>query len=134
MDSHTELADRYVAIWNETDAARRREQIARLWTPEGEHYVRTLRAKGYTEMERRVTNSHEKNVRDGGFRFRLAGPYVGPVQVLQDSLMFHWEMFRPEREDVVEALGLQFLKLAADGRIAADYQFILPTPSTVDRR
>lgn len=28
----------------------------------------------------------------------------------------------------VAALGLEFLRLAEDGRIAVDYQFILPTP------
>jgi hypothetical protein len=124
MDSHTELAERYVAVWNETDAERRRNQIATLWTPQGEHYVRTLRAQGHEELERRVTNSHEKNVRDAGYRFRRGGE----AQALHDSVMFHWEMFRPGREHVVEALGLQFLRLAPDGRIAVDYQFILPTP------
>lgn len=124
MDRFTELADRYVAVWNETDAGRRRDEITRLWVPEGEHFVRTLRAVGYEELERRVTGSHEKNVRDAGYRFRLAGA----VQLLHDSVTFHWEMFRPGREHVVEALGLQFLRLAPDGRIATDYQFILPTP------
>lgn len=124
MDRFTELADRYVAVWNDTDAQRRREQITQLWTPQGEHYVRTLRAAGYEELERRVTGSHEKNVRDAGYRFRRAGA----VQPLHDSVMFHWEMYRPGREDVVEALGLQFLRLAPDGRIACDHQFILPTP------
>jgi hypothetical protein len=29
----------------------------------------------------------------------------------------------------VAALGLEFLVLAEDGRIATDYQFILPTPT-----
>jgi len=124
MDSPTELADRYVAVWNETDPERRRAGIAQLWIPEGEHFVRTLRAQGYEELERRVTGSHEKNVRDAGFRFRRAGA----VQALHDSLMFHWEMV-PADADRVAALGLQFLRLAPDGRIAVDYQFILPTPS-----
>jgi hypothetical protein len=42
-----ELADRYVALWNETDAGARRAAIATLWVPEGEHFVRTLQVKGY---------------------------------------------------------------------------------------
>ena len=50
MNAHprfAELADRYAALWNETDAGARRDAIATLWVPEGEHYVRTLQAKGY---------------------------------------------------------------------------------------
>jgi hypothetical protein len=124
MDPHTQLADRYIAVWNETDPARRRSEIAALWSPDGEHHVRTLRARGHDELERRVASSHEKNVRDLGYRFRRSGA----VQPLHDSLMFHWEMFRPGHEGVIEALGLQFFRLATDKRIAVDYQFILPTP------
>ena len=34
-----ELADRYVALWNEPDADRRRRSIAELWTRNGRHFV-----------------------------------------------------------------------------------------------
>jgi hypothetical protein len=118
------LADRYVAVWNETAAAARRDAIASLWVPEGEHYVRTLKAKGYEALEQRVTSSHEKNVRDAGFRFIA----TGDAQLLQNTLMFHWQMV-PATGGPVAALGLEFLVLAEDGRIAKDYQFILPTPA-----
>ena len=119
-----ELADRYVALWNETDAGARRDAIATLWVPEGEHYVRTLQVKGHAALEQRVTGSHEKNVRDGGFLFRA----TGDAQLLQNTVMFHWEMV-PADGGPVAALGLEFLVLAEDGRIARDYQFILPTPA-----
>ncbi|RQO46231.1 hypothetical protein DBV14_22380 [Variovorax sp. KBW07] len=119
-----ELADRYVAVWNETDAGARRDAIASLWTPEGEHFVRTLQAKGYEALEQRVTSSHEKNVRDGGFRFIA----TGDAQLLRNTLMFHWQMV-PTGGGPVAALGLEFLQLAEDGRIDKDYQFILPTPA-----
>lgn len=122
--SFAELADRYAALWNETDAGVRRDAIASLWVPEGEHYVRTLRAKGHAALEQRVIGSHEKNVRDGGFRFRT----TGDAQLLQDTVMFHWQMV-PAAGGPVAALGLEFLVLAEDGRIARDYQFILPTPA-----
>lgn len=119
-----ELADRYVAVWNETDAGARRDAIASLWTPEGEHFVRTLQAKGYEALEQRVTSSHEKNVRDGGFRFIA----TGDAQLLRNTLMFHWQMV-PAGGGPVAALGLEFLLLAEEGRIDKDYQFILPTPA-----
>lgn len=119
-----DLADRYVAVWNETEAAARRDAIASLWAPEGEHYVRTLQAKGYEALQQRVTGSHEKNVRDAGFRFISAGD----AQFLHDAVMFHWQMV-PAGGGPVAALGLELLVLAGDGRIATDYQFILPTPA-----
>ena len=122
--SFAELADRYVAVWNEPDPAARRAAIAGLWVPEGEHYVRTLRVKGYEALEQRVIGSHEKNVQGGGFRFASAGD----AQRLHDAVMFHWHMV-PAAGGPVAALGLEFLVLAEDGRIAADYQFILPTPA-----
>ncbi|KQW63523.1 hypothetical protein [Variovorax sp. Root411] len=127
MNSNTEfaeLAERYVATWNEPDAAARRAAIAGLWVPEGEHHVRTLQAKGYEALQQRVTGAHEKNVRDAGFRFVC----TGDAQFLHDAVMFHWHMV-PAAGGPVAALGLQFLVLAGDGRIAVDYQFILPTPS-----
>lgn len=123
-ESAEELAERYVAAWNEPDPTARRTAIAGLWVPEGEHYVRTLQAKGYEALHQRVTGSHEKNVRDAGFRFVRAGD----VQFLRDAVMFHWHMV-PAAGGPVAALGLEFLVLAGDGRIAVDYQFILPTPS-----
>jgi hypothetical protein len=118
-----ELADRYAALWNLTDAGARRDAIASLWVPDGEHYVRTLQVKGYAALEQRVIGSHEKNVRDGGFRFRTAGD----AQLLHNTVMFHWQMV-PAAGGPVAAVGLEFLLLAEDGRIAIDYQFILPTP------
>ena len=124
-DTHAaELAERYVALWNLPDAGARRDAIASLWVPQGEHYVRTLQAKGYEALEQRVAGSHEKNVRGNGFRFIA----TGDAQLLRDTVMFHWQMV-PAAGGPVAALGLEFLLLAEDGRIAIDYQFILPTPA-----
>lgn len=124
-DTHAaELAERYVALWNLSEAGARRDAIASLWVPSGEHYVRTLQAKGYEALEQRVASSHEKNVRGNGFRFIA----TGDAQLLRDTVMFHWQMV-PAAGGPVAALGLEFLLLAEDGRIAIDYQFILPTPA-----
>jgi hypothetical protein len=115
-----EIANRYAAVWNETDAAIRRRQIEELWAPDGVHYVRTLEARGYDALEKRVTGSHEKNVRDAGNHFRA----VQNAQVLRNAVTFNWEMTAPDASRVL-AVGLEFLLLGEDGRIAADYQFIV---------
>src|SRR5262249_49203959 len=49
------LADRYVAVWNETDPDRRRRAFAELWRPDGRHYVDTREACGYDALEKRIT-------------------------------------------------------------------------------
>jgi hypothetical protein len=115
-----EIANRYAAVWNETDPAIRRRQIEELWAPDGVHYVRTLEARGYDALEKRVTGSHEKNVRDAGNHFRA----VQNAQVLRNAVTFNWEMIAPDASRVL-AVGLEFLLLGEDGRIAADYQFIV---------
>jgi len=115
-----ELADRYVAVWNETDAQRRREQIAALWVPEGHHYVDVREAHGHAALEQRIIGSHNKNVRDGGHCFRAAKD----ARVLHDVVTFHWEMLRAAEERVV-ARGFEILRVNAEGRILADYQFVI---------
>ena len=49
-----ELADKYVAVWNERDPERRRQQIAALWVPDGQHYVDVREARGYDALEQRI--------------------------------------------------------------------------------
>ena len=120
MSEAQELADRYVAVWNETDADKRRQAIAALWAPDGQHYVRTLEVRGYAALEQRVTGSYEKNVRDAGYRFRS----VKNAQALRNVLMLHWEML-PAGGGAVAAGGIVFLILNDAGRISCDYQFML---------
>jgi len=55
MNDAQYLADRYVAVWNETDPDRRRRAIAELWTPDGRHCVDTREAHGYDALEKRIT-------------------------------------------------------------------------------
>ena len=41
--SAAELADKYLALWNEPDADRRRRMIAELWTEDGRHILQPPR-------------------------------------------------------------------------------------------
>lgn len=117
LDPQT-IADRYVAVWNEKDEMRRREAIAALWVANGEHFVQGREARGYEELEKRVRGSHEKNVRDGGNRFRAAPG----ARRLHNVVTFYWEML-PANGDKVLVRGLEFLIINEEGRILVDYQF-----------
>jgi hypothetical protein len=120
MTDAQQLADRYAAVWNEVDPAARQKSIAELWAPDGVHYVRTLEVRGYAALEKRITDSHNKNVRDGGNRFRAAQN----AQALRNVITFNWEMIPAGRSEVL-AVGLEFLVLDERGRIVGDYQFMV---------
>ena len=46
MNSINEFIDRYVAVWNEPDAERRRKGIAELWVEAGASVTKPLEARG----------------------------------------------------------------------------------------
>jgi hypothetical protein len=136
MRDPSELADRYVALWNEPDPDQRRQLIEELWTEDGAHLLQppkeireiaarpgiglsaTLEARGHTALEARATSAHEAFVASGTFRFRRRDN----VERLADIVKFNWEMVSTDGE--VVGVGLEFLLMAPDGRIRRDYQFI----------
>ena len=115
-----DLANKYVAVWNESDHEHRRRQIAALWVPEGQHYVDVREARGYDALEQRIVGSYNKNVRDGGHRFGARQD----AHTLRDIVIFHWEMLAAA-DDRVVAWGLVVLRVNDEGRILVDYLFVL---------
>jgi hypothetical protein len=118
MEHPQTLADRYVAIWNETDSRLRRTKIAALWVADGELYDGANGIRGYEALENRVRDSHNKFVKESGNRFRATLDARG----LHDVVTFHWEMLSAKGEEVV-GRGLEFLILNEEGQVLADYQF-----------
>jgi hypothetical protein len=120
MNPIEQMVSRYVAMWHETDASVRRQTIAELWAPEGANYLTSAAYHGHAEIEARVTASHEKNVVQGGNRFR-ARP---GVKVVQNGVLLTWEML-PRDSDTVLAVGHEFFVLDDQGLILSDHQFIV---------
>jgi hypothetical protein len=134
MSNTKQLVDRYVAIWNEADADRRRQGVAQLWSEDAVHILEppqqvreaaanlevtpTFQARGHRELEARVTRAYEEFVAGEGNSFR---PQDSGAR-LADVVTFRWEMVTDTGE--VAAGGLEFVVLGADGRIQTDYQFI----------
>ena len=130
------LADRYMALWNEPDADRRRRMIAELWTEGGSQILQppqemrgiaagpgiglaaTLEARGHAELEARATVSYDHWVGSEGLSFRGRED----AERLGDVVKFHWDAVTSEGETA--AAGLNVLVLAADGRIERNYTFV----------
>jgi hypothetical protein len=135
--SAAELAEKYVALWNEPDADRRRRMIAELWAEDGRHILQPpqeirgiaaqpgiamtaiLKAQGYEEIEARAASAYEHWVGSEGLSFRGRDD----ADRLGDVVKLHWEAVA--KDGKVFAVGLSFLVLAADGRIERDYTFIV---------
>jgi hypothetical protein len=131
------LAKKYVTLWNEPDADRRRRMIAELWTEDGRHILQPpqeireiaarpglaitaiLEARGYEEIEARAASAYEHWVGSEGLSFRGRDDAAR----LGDVVKLHWEAVA--KDGTVFAVGLSFLVLAADGRIERDYTFVV---------
>jgi hypothetical protein len=51
MTNHTELIDRYLAAWNESNADRRKQLIEQTWTPDGVYLDPLIEAKGRDRID-----------------------------------------------------------------------------------
>jgi hypothetical protein len=109
------LADRYVAAWNESDAAKRSSAISALWAPDALGH-RT--AGGYAARTTLSVAAPEKRGRREGVCYRAA-----PTARLRgDVLTFRWEMLLADSETVL-ASGLEFLIVDDNGRILINHPF-----------
>ena len=129
-----ELAARYNAAWMEPDGDRRRKAIAEVWSEDAIHVLQptqevyeaaaeravnpTWQVRGHAELEARVTKAYEDFVASGQMSFRVREG----AKRLGDVVTWRWEGVSPDGE--VLGVGLEFVILAADGRIATDYQFV----------
>ena len=121
MTDIKDLVESYVAVWNERDASARRQQIATLWTEDGAHFTSKLEARGHDAIAARVASAHARFVSTGEFVFRA----INNVDSHHGTVRFNWTMVSASGGDVA-SVGFDFLILAPDGRIHADYQFIEP--------
>ena len=106
MSSLTDLVDRYIAMWNETDAGRRRALIARIWTEDAHYVDPALEGEGREGIEAMVKAVQE---RFPGHRFRR----TGDVDSHHDRIRFAWEL-APEGGAAI-ASGADFGVVAAAG-------------------
>ncbi len=115
-----DFVDRYVALWNEPDGEIRRRTIEELWAPDGANYTQSMQAVGYDALDIRVTSAYEDYVGSRKYIFRSHLPAVGH----HGAVKVNWEMVSVPEEEIA-SIGIEFLILDDQGRIASDHQFIV---------
>ncbi|MET9610542.1 nuclear transport factor 2 family protein [Streptomyces sp. NPDC006512] len=120
-----ELLARYVALWNETDPARRRERVEALYAPDAVYvFYRKDPIRGHAAILDQLAYTHQV-YGPMGYEFRSSNNATGH----HDVVRFNWVMVSAATGEM-EMSGQDIVVLAEDGRIQADYQFHDRMPSS----
>ena len=104
----TTTVDGYLAAWNETDAERRAELIARVWAADGRLIDPPLAAEGRDGISE-MAAAMQQHYPGHSFR-RTSG-----VDAHHDQLRFAWELVGPD--GAVAITGLDVGEVDDDGRL-----------------
>ena len=104
------VADRYIALWNETDPERRRALIAEAWTGDAKYVDPVMQGEGHDQIDALIAAVHG---RFPGHRFVLSGEPDGH----NGRIRFSWTLGVGGASTV--ARGTDFAVLAEDGRLAS---------------
>ena len=85
MSDFTELAEQYIAAWNETDPSARRALISEIWSEDGRYIDPLAEVAGRDQIDAVIAAAQAQFA---GMTFRLAGP----VDAHHDQARFTWEL------------------------------------------
>jgi hypothetical protein len=114
----SELAQRYIEIWNETDAARRRAAIDKLYTEDCTYCDPLAAVTGRAAIDGFIAGVQAQFP---GAQFQLGGP----VDAHHDQARFVWHAGAPGGEPA--AIGFDVMVLFG-GRIRAIHGFLDKSP------
>jgi hypothetical protein len=119
MNTLTDLIDRYITTWNETDGGRRRDLIAQTWAENASYLDPVLQGEGHDGIDAMIVSVHE---RFPGHRFRR----TGEVESHHDRVRFTWELAPEDGAAVVT--GTDFGVITLDHRLQAITGFFDQVP------
>ncbi|HEY3954009.1 MAG TPA: nuclear transport factor 2 family protein [Streptosporangiaceae bacterium] len=114
-----EIAERYIACWNEADPGRRHKLIDELWAEDASYVDPMAEARGRDEIDALVG---AVRAQFPGLTFSLAGP----VDAHHRQARFGWSLGPAGGEPVV--LGFDVAVAAEDGRLASVLGFLDKVP------
>ena len=112
----TDLIHRYIDAWNETDAGRRHELVAGVWSDDGTYLDPLMSGAGHDEIAAMIGGAQQQFP---GHRFELS---FGP-DAHNDQVRFAWRLYGPEGNAPVAA-GVDFGTVAGDGRLGSVTGFL----------
>lgn len=123
MPDFTDLAQRYLDIWNETDPSSRRTAIEALWSSDARYTDPMADAQGRDAIDATIAAVQRQFP---GFVFRLAGP----VDAHHNQARFGWELRPAEAGPGAEApvVGFDVAVADADGRLSTVLGFLDKVP------
>lgn len=114
MSNATEIANRYIALWNETDSGKRRALIDKAWTEDANYVDPLMKGEGHAGIDAMIAGVQQ---RFAGGRFTLRGTPEGH----NDRVRFSWSL---ANGDAPIAHGTDFAVVTADGRLKAVTGFL----------
>ncbi len=115
------VADRYIAVWNEPDAESRRQAVAALWTEDGTYTDPLAVVEGHEALAAMIIGVREQFP---GLVLRL----LGDIDAHHDVARFGWELV-PEGGGESLVVGFDVAVVAAYGRLRNVYGFLDKGPT-----
>ncbi|MGR8012188.1 nuclear transport factor 2 family protein [Streptomyces hypolithicus] len=121
MSDLTDLATRYIAIWNEADQDKRAAAISDLYTPDATYTDPLANVQGHDGIGAVIAGARDQFK---GFDFKI----LGDADTHNNVSRFRWELVPSSGgENVV--IGFDVAVTDADGRIKAVYGFLDKVPA-----
>lgn len=116
----SDLIDRYLATWNETDAQARRALLAAHWTPEASYVDPMADARGRDALDATIA---AVQAQFPGFVFSVAG---APLDTHHDVARFGWGFGPAGAEPPI--VGFDVVQTDAEGKIVRVLGFLDRVP------
>ncbi len=121
MSDLTGTVERYLEIWNESDAALRAAKIREVWTEDATYTDPLASVSGHEAVNALIGAAREQFP---GMAFTLAGP----VDTHHDVARFTWHLAPAGAAEPV-VVGFDVAKAGDDGRLTAVYGFLDKVPT-----
>jgi hypothetical protein len=121
MSNVNEIVVRYLAVWNERDARRRRELVAKTWSEDGSYVDRVRDGVGHDRIDQMIAKAQEHFP---GYRLGLASG----IEAHHEYVRFSW-VAGGTLDAPLYLKGTDFAVIAADGRLKSVIGFTDAAPA-----
>jgi hypothetical protein len=116
-----DIVVRYLGVWNERDAKRRRALVAETWSEDGSYVDRVRQGSGHDAIDTMIATAQEHFP---GYRVSLASG----IEAHHDYVRFSW-IAGGTAEAPLYLKGTDFVVRAADGRLKSVIGFTDAAPA-----